>query len=117
MMLGTNDLNYRLIEMDIDLDYMFDLYERISKDSIIQAQGYWCEEERYDSFLRGVSFDETYILEQDGRAFGCFCLTKLEESLSLQRMYIEPDMQGKGIGSKIIDYAITQAALLNKICI
>lgn len=108
-MIALDDLELRKIDMTGDVDYAFDLYSRTSKDSIIAAQGYWCDEERYSAFIKGISTDDTYMLVENNVAFGCFCLIESDESLMLQRMYVEPAMQGRGIGSAIIDYAIGQA--------
>ncbi|MEO8072774.1 MAG: GNAT family N-acetyltransferase [Acidobacteriota bacterium] len=68
---------------------------------------------------------EYYIIENDGENIGMMKLvlkktlpdSKIENSLFLEKIYFVEKWLGKGIGRKLIEFALRRAAELNRECV
>ncbi len=101
----TTDISFRPSQSDASKSYAFDLFKRTAKDNVVAIKGHWCDESEEQTFMAGFSGEGAYIIEYNNEIVGCFCLKEQDNSYMLQRMYVEPSMQGMGLGSKILEHA------------
>ena len=55
-----------------------------------------------------------YILKEDGIGQGFIALKTLENKLRIEKLYLMPNVQGKGFGKALIDFAIEKAKTKGK---
>jgi putative acetyltransferase len=57
---------------------------------------------------RGGSFD--VIADPSGSVVGCVGLDRIDgRTVELRKMYLRPDVRGKGLGRRLLDHAVDQA--------
>lgn len=64
-----------------------------------------------ESMVNGQFF---YLLKEDGLAQGFVALRTLEDKIRIEKLYLMPDVQGKGFGKVLIDFAFEKAVLKGK---
>ena len=64
-----------------------------------------------ESMVNGQFF---YLLKEDGIAQGFVALRTLEDKIRIEKLYLMPDVQGKGFGKVLIDFASEKAVLKGK---
>lgn len=97
-----------------DLEYAYDLFKRTMKPIVEELEGAWDEDKQRTHFEEGSTHPAMRMLTFQGKAIGCFQVKENDHNLMLRRFYIEPDMQGKGIGRKVINMALMQAHFTKK---
>lgn len=92
-----------------DMEYAYDLFKRTMKPIVEALEGEWDEDGQQAHFEEGFKHPAMRMLTFQGATIGCFQVKENDHNLMLRRFYIEPDMQGKGIGRKVIGMALMQA--------
>lgn len=64
-----------------------------------------------ESMVNGQFF---YVLKEDGIAQGFIALRTLEDRLRIEKLYLMPDVQGKGFGKALIDFASEKTIIKGK---
>jgi GNAT superfamily N-acetyltransferase len=62
-----------------------------------------------DRFLSGFSPEHTWHIEHDGQRMGFFVLNPDGDALLLDHLYVHPDHQGLGIGSRALGHVFAEA--------
>ena len=133
---GRSDIEYRDVDPDRDFETAYAIFrETISPSVMALNNGVWPEEERKPFFRKGFTDDGMAMLLHNGKPIGCFCITELDlpyvseqkldlnaedaqkefagrptyKAVVLQRMYIDPAFQGKGIGKTLMNMALERA--------
>src|SRR3984893_15873794 len=61
----------------------------------------------------GAGVGTFVVARTDGRAIGCGALRRLDEATAeVKRMYVEPDLRGRGVAKEILDHLEAAARLI-----
>ena len=113
----------RVADPETDFDIAYDIFKRTISDCVKELNaGVWPEEERKPFFRKGFKEEGMCMLLHEGKPIGCFGIAELDlpvineerylstvstyKAIVLQRMYIEPEFQRRGIGAALIDVAL-----------
>ena len=96
-------------ELNVVKALAYDIWPRVYDYMISQEQISYMLSSMYDlnhlkqQWLEGVKF---VVLEVDGFPQGFVAFEENEECIFLQKLYLRPEMQGKGFGKKMLQVAI-----------
>lgn len=96
-----------------DLAFAFALFKKTMMPFVDELEG-WSDEAQFAHFKEGFSHPDMRMITYNGQTVGCFLLAENKDNIMLRRFYIEPSMQGKGIGRRIINMGLQQAHYHNK---
>jgi GNAT superfamily N-acetyltransferase len=71
---------------------------------------------RYDEhrvrarFRAGFAASHTWIIEVDGTFAGCVALRPADGAVWLEHFYLDPGVQGRGIGTAVLEWVIDRCA-------
>lgn len=65
-----------------------------------------------DRFRRGFSAGHTRLIMAEGVAAGCVTMKPIPEGLEIEHFYLEPAMQGVGLGTRVLCLLLAEAAAL-----
>jgi len=88
-----------------DAEFVFRLTEACMRHYAEETWGQWNEEITRASFLPATH----HIIQVDGRDIGCIALEQAADHLVLQKLYILPDWQNRGIGARIMRDIMAEA--------
>ena len=60
----------------------------------------------------GAVYERVYLALDDGAPVGCVAFKRLGDDAELKRLYVRPAGRGKGVGTLLLDAAITDARAL-----
>ena len=106
-------ISFRLANPARDFGYAYDLFRRCMEEPVKALAGTWPETQRA-FFWQGFNNADTHMILHDGQPVGCFCITPTPQAVKLQRMYIEPEFQSRGIGREILAMALEKAHAARK---
>jgi GNAT superfamily N-acetyltransferase len=109
-----NDISTRIADPEMDIEYAYDLYKRTNASYVIALKGGWPEPEQYDFFREGFINPDTRMILSEEMPVGCFCITDTGRAVVLQRFYLEPDFQRRGIGRQVVAQALEKAHEVSK---
>ena len=101
-------ISFRPADPVRDFAYAYDLFRRCMEGPVAALAGTWPETQRA-FFWQGFNNPDTHMILHEGKPVGCFCVTETPQAVKLQRMYIEPEFQGQGIGREILALALEKA--------
>lgn len=120
-MTSNHAFTFRPADPVQDLAFAYALFKSLTKGYVEALAGEWPEEWQYKFFQKGFADPDTKIVLYEGQPAGCFCIKEGLHAITLQRMYIRPDMQGMGFGGAIIQKRLRQrmknASLLSWRCL
>lgn len=85
-----------------DRGFVWDAYSRAYRDIATRQFGAWQDEQQKPGFDRKWDQGGFEILEVDGTPVGAVWTTDERTFLQLREIFLVPDRQGKGIGSRVI---------------
>lgn len=94
-----------------DKDFARQVHHKAYKDVVTKQFGVWDEkaqDEFFESDWNGATFE---ILMCNEVCCGYVSIEEKEKSIHIQELVIHPDFQNQGIGTKILQEVIEQAAL------
>jgi ribosomal protein S18 acetylase RimI-like enzyme len=92
---------------DSDRDFLFALHGLTMREVIAETWG-WDETWQRADFIRRLDTCTVSIIDIEGPAAGCLWLRATPESLHIVELQLVPKMQGKGIGSAVVQHVIQQ---------
>jgi len=84
------------------------LEEVCMKDYAVALWGEWLQSATWDK----IDLTDHQIIELEGQAVGCIASTRFEDSLRVNKLYLRPDYQNRGIGANVLKSVIERARLL-----
>lgn len=94
---------------DEDLGFLFELLKAALGPYVEATFGAWKEEEQRARFFATTVPEAHQVVELDGRPIGCLLVTRNAEEIRLQRMFLLPEFQGRGIGTHLVEQLIAEA--------
>lgn len=95
---------------DDDYGFLYDLFVRTMRPSIVHVWGSW-EEDRWEAFFR-EHFDPVryQIVIVNGVAVGALSVERRPDELYLDTVEVDPEFQGRGLGTALIRDVLLRAA-------
>ncbi|HEU4430227.1 MAG TPA: GNAT family N-acetyltransferase [Myxococcota bacterium] len=87
---------------DADAEFSFALMKAALAPYVVETFGPWDEEARRARFFTSLALDRHPIVEHRGERVGCLKVARDREMLRLNRVFLLPSHQGKGIGSRLV---------------
>ncbi len=97
-----------------DREFLFRLTELALGSQVARVYGEWDEKWQRDHFELGPGPERHLIVERDGAPIGCILVDEDEGTLTIQRLYLLPEHQNEGIGSRLVSEVIDRARTLGK---
>ncbi len=95
-----------------DQSYLLEL-RKATMNSHLENEGIFLSEEEHVSRLM-EQFDCSYLLQENGNRLGTVKFKETEEAIELMQLQIEPALQNKGIGRRVIEQLAADAKQANK---
>ncbi|MEZ5989285.1 MAG: GNAT family N-acetyltransferase [Planctomycetota bacterium] len=95
---------------DEDRAFLFRLRREAMRPHVERTWGGWDEADQRRRFEETSDFAAHEIIEVGGEAVGCRWVRELPDAWELCRIYLLPEVQGRGIGTRIIDDLCEAAA-------
>ncbi len=98
---------------DQDFDFLYELHRRTLKDYIDQTWG-WDEDWQESHFGNNFELKGRSIIRHGGNDIGCLTVLDEGDHLFLSYIALEPDFQGKGVGTRLIKDVLEQGRRVKK---
>ena len=85
-----------------DADFAHNTVKVTMKDYAVKTWGAWLENESRASVSKDASLGNIQIIEINGASIGTFQVVESEESIFIEQLYILPEYQNKGLGTRIL---------------
>jgi GNAT superfamily N-acetyltransferase len=94
---------------DEDLEFLFELLKASLGPYVEQTFGPWQDDEQRARFLATTKPQTHEIVELDGRRIGCLKVERRPEEITLQRIFLLPELQSRGIGARLVRGLLDEA--------
>jgi GNAT superfamily N-acetyltransferase len=94
-----------------DREFLFMLLKAALRSYIEQTYGPWDESEQRARFLESTKPEAHQIVEAGGQPIGCLNVKWLPGVVKLNRVFLLPAFQGRGIGSRLVRQVLSEAKL------
>jgi GNAT superfamily N-acetyltransferase len=94
---------------DADLELIYSMLRASLGPYVEQTWGKWEDEaqrKRFDEVTRAADHS---ILELDGEPIGCLCVKQSDTEVRLIRLFILPEFQRRGLGTRILEEVLASA--------
>ena len=92
-----------------DRDWAYKLFKLSVEPYVRALAGEWPEPEQSEFFDEGFLRKPIQIITKCGRAIGFYGIFVEDTRVTIQRMYIDPDFRGAGLGTMIVNEALQVA--------
>lgn len=89
-----------------DASYILRLEEVCMRAYAIALWGNW----RPSATVETLTLDGHEMIEHEGRAVGCIAVSQHPDHLFIEKLYIDPDFQNRGLGALALRAKVDQAA-------
>ena len=92
-----------------DLEFLFELLKVSLGAYVEQTYGAWHDPDQRARFMARTQPETHRIIEVDGQPVGCLAVQWLPDQVKLNRVFLLPSVQGRGIGSQLVRQLLAQA--------
>ena len=92
-----------------DAEFACDTTRETMREYTLATWGEWKEDDARRRVAENIAAGETRIIELDGVPIGIQTVTREPECIQLLQLFIRPQHQNRGIGSKLIRQLLDQA--------
>ena len=92
-----------------DFDFLYHLMKLSMKEYVVAAWGSWDEAFQMNYFLKKFNPGKNKIIVIHDTDAGAIMITEDSNNIKVDRFFLMPEFQGKGIGSRIM-YALIEEA-------
>lgn len=92
-----------------DLEFLFALLEAALGPYVEQTYGPWQEEDQRARFFGSTRPETHEIVELEGRPIGCLKIERRAGEIRLQRVFLLPAHQNRGLGSQLVRELLAEA--------
>jgi D-alanyl-D-alanine carboxypeptidase len=104
----NNEITLRVARSE-DLGFLFSLLKVALGPYIEQTYGAWQEAEQHKQFMARTRPETHQVVELAGRAVGCLAVEWLPDRVKLNRIFLLPAVQRRGIGAQLVRHVLEQA--------
>lgn len=97
-----------------DFQFGYDIRKLTMEEHIRKTYGEWNETKQMASCKKHFSLEHRFLIKYLDKKIGWLMCEENEKNIDLCQIFIHPEYQGKGIGSKIINNLIIIAKDKNK---
>jgi len=92
-----------------DAEFLFALMKVSLGPYVIETFGPWDDSAQRTRFFASLVLERHQIVEHNGECIGCLSVAREPELLRLNRVFLLPSHQGRGIGSRLVADLIREA--------
>jgi ribosomal protein S18 acetylase RimI-like enzyme len=92
-----------------DLEFLFTLLEAALGPYVEQTYGPWREDDQRRRFFATTRPETHEVVELGGRSIGCLKVERQTEQIKLQRVFLLPEHQSRGIGERLVRDLLDEA--------
>jgi GNAT superfamily N-acetyltransferase len=85
-----------------DLDFILDLVEETFKEHIIKTHGKWNLNEQHEYWQNNLDPAYHKIIESNKDPIGIYAVSRRQDEIVLDLIFLLPEYQGLGIGSNLL---------------
>jgi GNAT superfamily N-acetyltransferase len=104
----TDDITLRVARQD-DLEFLFHVLKTSLGPYIEQTHGPWQDEEQRARFFEITKPETHQVIERAGEPIGCLDVAWLPGEVKLNRVFLLPPFQNRGIGSRLVRQVLADA--------
>jgi N-acetylglutamate synthase-like GNAT family acetyltransferase len=94
---------------DEDLEFLFELLKASLGPYVEATFGPWQEEEQRSLLFASTRPETHQVVELEGRPIGCLAVARRPGEIRLQRVFLLPELQNRGIGSRLVEGLLEEA--------
>ena len=95
---------------DADFEFLCSLKKRTLRDYVVATWGEWDEEWQRRHFTADFARARPHVVSVDARAVGTLTVHRGPDDIFLENIGLLPEWQGRGLGSRIIEDVLAEAA-------
>jgi len=92
-----------------DVEFAYHVSRETMRGHALATFGAWNEEEARQRCSRNISAGFTQIIELEGVQIGIYVVERAPDHVQLLQIFILPDYQRRGIGSRLIERLLAEA--------
>ena len=96
-----------------DVEFAYRVSRETMRGHALATFGTWNEEEARQRCSRNIAAGFTQIIELDGTQIGIYVVERAPDHVQLLQIFILPDYQRRGIGSRLIERLLAEARAAN----
>ena len=94
---------------DADLDLIYSILRAGLRPYVEQTWGTWDEAAQRQRFNEVTRAADHAVIEMDGTPIGCLCLNTAPTEVRLLRLFILPEFQNRGFGTRVLQEVVALA--------
>jgi ribosomal protein S18 acetylase RimI-like enzyme len=92
-----------------DLEFLFELLKASLGPYVEQTYGPWQEDVQRARFFESTRPETHEVVECECRRIGCLKVERRPNEIRLQRVFLLPEFQNRGIGSRLVRELLSEA--------
>lgn len=92
-----------------DLEFLFELLKASLGPYVEQTYGPWQEDVQRARFFESTQPETHEVVECEGRRIGCLKVERRPNEIVLQRVFLLPAFQNRGIGTRLVRELLSEA--------
>jgi len=92
-----------------DVEFLFALTRAALGPHVVATFGSWDEAAQRERFFSALKLALHQVVEQCGERIGCLNVERREDSFKLNRIFLLPSHQGRGIGEQLMRQLMREA--------
>jgi ribosomal protein S18 acetylase RimI-like enzyme len=92
-----------------DVEFLFAALRASLRSYVEQTWGSWDDAEQRALFVDTIDLATHQVIEADGRAVGCLSVEEYVDRVALNRIFLLPDVQRRGIGTELVRGLLARA--------
>ena len=107
MPMSVDDNRIEIVPITVDdFQFGYDIRKLTMEEHISKTYGEWNENKQMESCKKYFSLEKRFVIKYFDKKIGWLMFEENETDIDLIQIFIHPEYQGKGIGSKIINNLI-----------
>jgi ribosomal protein S18 acetylase RimI-like enzyme len=92
-----------------DVEFLFAALRDSMRDYVEQTYGSWDDAHQRALFVDTIDLATHQVIEVDGRDIGCIAVEEFVDRIALNRIFLMPGAQRRGVGSTLVQELVGRA--------